>query len=113
MLRRWNRLPHGGTADEHCVAERSNGDRGPRCATSLEGGREASKRLWRERDSAMKNGRCSGLERHCCRPGALVRAIMRTQGAVLRAAGRTCRRSRKDYPQFAEFPQYQTLAYEA
>jgi hypothetical protein len=45
--------------------------------------------------------------------GALVRAIMRTQAAVLPAARSTCRSSRKDYPQFAEFTQHQTLAYEA
>jgi hypothetical protein len=44
----------------HCVAERSNGDRDT-SVTSLEGGRDASK-LWRQRDSAMKTGRCSGLK---------------------------------------------------
>jgi hypothetical protein len=40
-------------------------------------GREASKRLWSERDSAMKSGRFSGLERALLPPpGALVRAIL-------------------------------------
>jgi hypothetical protein len=38
----------------------------------------------------MKTRRCSGLERALLPPpGALVRAIMRTQAAVLRAAGST------------------------
>jgi hypothetical protein len=101
MLRRWNGIVSRMAAPRirHCVAERSNDDRGTRCATSLEGGREASKRLWRERDYAMKTGRCSGLERALLPPlGALVRAILRTQAAVLRAAGSTCQRSQKDYP---------------
>ena len=58
----------------------------------------------------MKTGRCSGLERALLPPlGALVRAIMRTQAAVLRAAGSTCQRSQKDYPQFAEFTQIRRL----
>ena len=73
----------------HCVAEWSNGDRGTRCATSLEGGREARKRLWRERNSAMKLGAdlvsrghryrplarssaqlCARRRRSCAPPGA-------------------------------------------
>ena len=48
MSRRWKPLVSSRMAApqiRHCVAERSNGDRGTRCATSLEGGREASKRL--------------------------------------------------------------------
>lgn len=62
-----------------------------------------------KRDYAMKKGRCSGLEGHCCRPWhAGPQLCMRMQAAVL-----TCRRSRKDYPQFAELTRYQTLAYEA
>jgi hypothetical protein len=58
MSHRWKPLVASLAAPRisHCVAERSNCDRGTRCATSLEGGREASKRLWRERDSAMKLG---------------------------------------------------------
>ena len=114
MLLRWDGIVSRMAAPRirHCAAERSNGDRGPTCATSLEGGREASKRLWRERDSAMKTGLLWSRKGIA---GALVRAIaiMRTQAAVLRAAGSTCRRSQKDYPQFAEFTQHQTLAYEA
>ena len=51
---------------------------------SLEGGREASKRLWRKRDFAMKLGADLVSRGHRHRPRApLVRETMRTQAAVL------------------------------
>lgn len=83
----WCRLPHGDTADQALRRAKVERRPTPKMCNLAEAGREAGKRLWRERDSAMKTGGCSGRERALLPPLARrITQICARGRRVLRAA---------------------------